>query len=175
VGFFLFRLMEYLGWKLFRKEALGGGDKFLMALLGAFLTWKALLGIIFLSSLQGALVGGALLLTTGRAGPAPQEEELAAEGEGAPEPELTMTWEFLAPGLPLWRRLLLLPYSLLLQPIPDDPKDAETGEEVDWVPGATNIPFGPWLALAGLEVMLLGPWLAQALPTPLDLLVAGPV
>ena len=62
VGFLAFRVMEYAGWRLFHQEALGGGDKFLVALLGAFLTWKALLAIVLLSSLQGALVGGVMLL-----------------------------------------------------------------------------------------------------------------
>jgi len=168
VGFLSFRLMEYLGWKLFRKEALGGGDKYLVALLGAFLTWKSLLGIIFFSSLQGAVVGLLLLGLTGRAGPRPEE---AAQPEEE-EPELTMTWEFTKAGLPLWKRLLLVPVNLLFQPIPDAPLDEE-GEEVDWVPGATNIPFGPWLALAGLEILLLGPWLASVLPPELSLLLGA--
>ncbi len=83
-----------------------------------------------------------------------------------------MTWEFTRPGLPLWRRLVLVPYCLLFQDIPDEPKD-EAGQEIDWVPGKTNIPFGPWLALAGLEILLLAPWLAQVLPPPLALLVGG--
>lgn len=199
-GFLFFRLLEFVGWLAFRKEALGGGDKFLMALLGAFLTWKPLLAVLFLSSLQGALVGGLLLFITGRAGPAPSPPQPAGEGEqpqaapmavqgdtppgGAAEPaaaqqappavahEPTMSWEFLAPGLPLWRRLLLLPGSLLLQPIPDAPLDEAGGEE-EWVPGPTNLPYGPWLALAALEVLLLGPWLADHLPLPLSLLVGG--
>lgn len=218
VGFLAFRLMEYLGWKLFKKEALGGGDKFLVALLGAFLTWKSLLGIIFFSSLQGAVVGLLMLLFTGRAGPAEESEAPQPtptptgsdaqgvqappaetqtvqagsallpeqgtsaqvpsetpppESEEAEEPELTMTWEFAQPGLPLWKRLVLVPYCLLFQPIPDAPLDEE-GEEVDdWVPGPTNIPFGPWLSLAGLEVMLLAPWLASVLPPDMALMLGA--
>ncbi|MBU8895978.1 prepilin peptidase [Corallococcus sp. M34] len=179
VGFLAFRLMEYLGWKVFRKEALGGGDKFLVALLGAFLSWRALLGILFFSSLQGAVVGVALLALTGRAGPsgepAPEAATDAApsEGEESPaEPELKMTWEFTRPGLSWGKRLLLIPWCLVFQPIPDAPVDEE-GEEEDWVPGPTNIPFGPWLALAGLELMLLGPWLATVLPREVWLLLGG--
>ncbi len=173
VGFLSFRLMEYLGWKLFKKEALGGGDKFLLALLGGFLTWKSLLGIIFFSSLQGAVVGMAMLALTGRAGPRNEQEEAAQAPEAEePEPELTMTWDFTRPGLPLWKRLVLVPWCLLVQPIPDEPKDEE-GEEVDWVPGATNLPFGPWLALAGLEVMLLGPWLSRVLPEEVAMMLGA--
>ena len=71
-----------------------------------------------------------------------------------------MTWDFLEKGLSVPKRLLTVLWSLFLQPIPDEPKDVE-GEEIEWQPGATNIPFGPWLALAGLEVLLLGPWLAE--------------
>ncbi|WP_224243974.1 prepilin peptidase [Hyalangium gracile] len=189
VGFLAFRLMEYLGWKMFKKEALGGGDKFLVALLGAFLSWRALLGILFLSSLQGAVVGVLLIALTGRAGPRAEPEpgkqgtpgpeapeaaapEAAAPEEEPPEPELTMTWEFTKPGIPLWKRLLLVPWCLLVQPIPDEPKD-EAGEEIDWVPGKTNIPFGPWLALAGLELLLMTPWLARVLPPQFALLLGG--
>ncbi|WP_224366867.1 prepilin peptidase [Hyalangium versicolor] len=224
IGFLCFRLMEYVGWKMFKKEALGGGDKFLVALLGAFLSWKALLGILFLSSLQGAVVGVLLIALTGRAGPR-AESESAPEGppgpdapppgvseekapveaapvetapvevapvetapvetdpvaaapagagpeEESPEPESTMTWEFTLPGIPLWKRILLVPWCLLVQPIPDEPKD-EHGEEVDWVPGTTNIPFGPWLALAGLEILLLAPWLAHVLPRQFAQLLGG--
>ncbi|MCK8497081.1 prepilin peptidase [Myxococcus fulvus] len=227
LGFLVFRLMEYIGWKVFTKEALGGGDKFLVALLGAFLSWRALLGILFLSSIQGAVVGIALLALTGRAGPSeqppapdappsptgsgptpaadtapasdvattstssgvtlPSSDDVSlpgmaahpaggapvAEAEPEEEPEPTMTWEFTRPGIPLWKRLLLVPWCLLVQPIPDAPVDEETGEEEEWVPGPTNIPFGPWLALAGLEVMLLGPWLARVLPMDIALLLGG--
>lgn len=191
LGFLAFRLMEYLGWRIFKKEALGGGDKFLVALLGAFLSWQALLGILFFSSLQGAVVGVAMLALTGRAGPRTEAQEAGtpppppegpapggegppapdAQGEG-PEPESTLTWEFTRPGLPLWKRLVLVPWCLLVQPIPDAPLD-ESGEEEDWVPGPTNIPFGPWLALAGLELLLLSPWLARVLPLEIALLMGG--
>ncbi|RKH11136.1 prepilin peptidase [Corallococcus sp. CA053C] len=201
VGFLCFRLMEYVGWRVFKREALGGGDKFLVALLGAFLGWKSLLGILFFSSLQGSIVGVALLALTGRAGPrgeAQESVEPVAPPTGpeadapvgpsaepaepaeptepgateAPEAGSTMTWDFTKPGLPLWKRGLLVPWCLLFQPIPDAPLD-ETGEEEEWVPGPTNIPFGPWLALAGLEVMLLGPWLARVLPLEVAMMLGG--
>jgi leader peptidase (prepilin peptidase) / N-methyltransferase len=169
-GFLAFRAMELLGYLAFRKEAMGAGDKFLVALIGAFLSWKALLGIIFLSSLQGAVFGLARIALTGRAGPAPEEDEapkLGPDGkplEITPEPEPTVTWEFTKPGLALWKRALLVPWCLLMQPIPDAIEDEETGEEEEWVPGATNLPFGPWIGLAAIELMLWGPWLAERLP-----------
>ena len=128
-GFFGFWLLELVGEKVFKKEALGGGDKFLLALIGAFLTWRALLGVVFLASFQGALIGSVLLLARGRAGPAATE-------------------------------------------LPVRPGDASDGED-DWTPGPTSIPFGPWLSLAALELMLLGPWLSEVLPTGISWVASG--
>ncbi len=46
-------LYEFLA----RREGMGGGDIKLLAMLGAFLGWKAVLPVIFLASLAGTLVG----------------------------------------------------------------------------------------------------------------------
>jgi len=139
-GYLLFWGMEWIGEKVFKKEALGGGDKDLLALIGAFLTYKSLPAVIFLSSLQGSVIGLALLAARGRAGPSWSEEELAEaeerkrrNAERGPDEEL----------------------------------------EDDWVPGATNMPFGPWLALAAVEVLLVGPLIAERLPWPTSVLLGG--
>lgn len=47
---------------LTKKEGMGGGDIKLLAMLGAFLGWKAILPIIFISSLAGSLIGIPLML-----------------------------------------------------------------------------------------------------------------
>jgi leader peptidase (prepilin peptidase)/N-methyltransferase len=165
-GFLIFWGMEWLGEKIFKKEALGGGDKDLLALLGAFLTWKALLGIIFLSSLQGAVVGVVMLLIHGRAGPAPEPEpEKTGEPEKAGEPGPEQAGEARAEEKPEQQ-------AGEEEKAEKKEEDGE-GDEDDWVPGPTNIPFGPWLSLAALEVMLLGPWLREVLPAPLELLLTG--
>jgi leader peptidase (prepilin peptidase) / N-methyltransferase len=176
-GFLVFWGMEWLGEKIFKKEALGAGDKDLLALIGAFLTWKPLLAVIFLSSLQGAVVGSLLLLVRGRAGPAPEPEPGAEPGSEpviAPPPATATGTERSESGGP----------GPVPQPQPVGTEAADTGsdargeaegddEEDDWEPGPTSIPFGPWLSLAALEVMLLGPWLREVLPVPLDMLFAG--
>jgi leader peptidase (prepilin peptidase)/N-methyltransferase len=171
VGFLVFWGMEWLGEKIFKKEALGAGDKDLLALIGAFLTWKPLLAVIFLSSLQGAVVGSLLLLFRGRAGPAPELEAGSAPPSGpTPTPPAataagTEGTESDGPGP-------------VPQPVGTEAADPQGGaqedeDEDDWEPGPTSIPFGPWLSIAALEVMLLGPWLREVLPVPLDMLFAG--
>lgn len=205
-GFLGFRALEFIGWWLFRKEALGAGDKYLLALLGAFLGWRALVGVLFLSSVQGAVFGVLSLALRGRAGPETMPPERMAEpapvapsGEplspapsapdappgapvSAPNPSsteaaeatagsppasdaddevFTFTPDFLRPDVSLPRRLALLPWTLFFQPIPDDPapSDDDEGAQPEWTPGVTSLPFGPWIGLAGIEVLLLTPWL----------------
>lgn len=178
-AFLLFRVMEFFGWLATGREALGAGDKYLMAMIGAQVGWRGLLGVILLSSLQGAVVGLVRMRLTGRAGPAPgeqQDEVKPPEGERSAQENTSeedeeeapkrepFTPEFVKPGLRWWQRLLAIPYTIFLQDIPDSPPpDETTGEVPDWEPQANNIPFGPWIGLAGIEVMLLGPFFVERL------------
>jgi leader peptidase (prepilin peptidase)/N-methyltransferase len=109
-----FTVLAWVGQRVFKKEALGLGDRWLLAMEGAFLGWGALLPIVFLASLQGSVVG-LLLIATGR----------AQSGQVPPEP----------------------PGSALKAP----------GDEEDWIPPRNALPFGPFLALAALEWLFLGP------------------
>lgn len=218
-GFLAFRVMEVGGFlatstlvkdengveRRMGREALGAGDKYLLAMIGAQVGWRALLAVILFSSLQGAVVGLIRMRMTGRAGPKDAKTETAPKTEAKPEeakseepktdapkdpkpPGATahggepsddeeevevfpFTPSFLAPGLPFWKRLVLVPVTIFFQDIPDSPPpDESTGEIPDWKPGANNIPFGPWLGLAGLQVLLFSPWLvAQLAHTPWQL------
>lgn len=62
-GFCIMYLIAYLGRLAFRREAMGGGDVKLMAMLGAFLGWKSLLLTLMLASAIGAVCGGLMLAT----------------------------------------------------------------------------------------------------------------
>ncbi len=142
-GFLGFWAMELLGRKIFKKEALGGGDKYLLAMIGAFLSYRPLLAVVFLASIQGAVVGSALLLTRGRAGSAPPPS---------------------------------LPEDLFPGPSEETPALGRLKqEEEEWKPGPTNMPFGPWLALGALEILLLGDRLADWVPQPLGSFFTGRV
>lgn len=199
IGFVAFRVMEFLGWAATGQEALGAGDKYLLAMVGAQVGWRGLLGVVLLSSLQGSIVGLARMKLTGRAGPKSPLPRGEGQGEGSessatPEtsavPAATtdapptadsseddentrdpFTPEFIKPGYAWWARVLLVPYTLLLQDIPDDPPPDEHGEVPEWTPGENNIPFGPWIGLAGIEVLLFGPRIVESLAhTPFRLM-----
>ncbi len=51
---------------ILKKEAMGGGDVKLLAMMGAFLGWRGVLWTVFVSSLLGSVVGVYLRLTKGR-------------------------------------------------------------------------------------------------------------
>lgn len=59
-GILLF--LAVVGKLLFRKEAMGGGDIKLLAMIGAFLGWKSVLITIFFASLLGSLISVTLIL-----------------------------------------------------------------------------------------------------------------
>ncbi len=50
-------VIAYLYEKIAKREGMGGGDIKLLAMIGAFLGWKAILPVVFLSSLLGTVVG----------------------------------------------------------------------------------------------------------------------
>jgi leader peptidase (prepilin peptidase)/N-methyltransferase len=56
VGFALLYAIAVLGEKVFGKEAMGGGDIKMMAMVGAFVGWQGVLLTIFLGSFLGTLV-----------------------------------------------------------------------------------------------------------------------
>ena len=57
VGGGILFVIAYLYEKIAKREGMGGGDIKLLAMIGAFLGWKAILPVVFLSSLLGTVVG----------------------------------------------------------------------------------------------------------------------
>ena len=73
----------YWGFKLLTgKEGMGFGDFKLLAAIGAFCGWKAILPVVLMSSIIGAIVGVLLIAIQGRdrATPIPFGPYLAAAG-----------------------------------------------------------------------------------------------
>ena len=65
-GFSFFYMVAFLSLRILKKEGMGGGDIKLMAMVGAFLGWKAVLLTTFLGSLFGAIIGLGLMAFKGR-------------------------------------------------------------------------------------------------------------
>jgi leader peptidase (prepilin peptidase)/N-methyltransferase len=141
LGFAAFALIGWLGEKAFKKEALGFGDVWLLAGLGAWMGPAALLPIVLLASIQGSVVGLALiLLGKGQRGPT------TTAGDKPPPYEIGTT-------------------TTTPTPIPiASTKTTPTLTEDDWVPPKNAVPFGPFLVAGALEWLWLGGFLAQAIP-----------
>lgn len=57
IGFGSFYLIGLFGGIIFKKEAMGGGDLYMMAMVGGFLGWKGVFLTAFIGSLIGSIVG----------------------------------------------------------------------------------------------------------------------
>ena len=65
-GFGLFYLVALVGSAIFRKEALGGGDIKMMAMVGAVMGWKTVILTTFIGSLTGSVFGITLMVLQGK-------------------------------------------------------------------------------------------------------------
>jgi leader peptidase (prepilin peptidase)/N-methyltransferase len=82
VGLSSLMLIAFVAERVAGQEAIGGGDPWLLGMIGAFLGGRALLPVVLLSSLQGTLIGGAMILARRRNTPA-RERSVAASREAA--------------------------------------------------------------------------------------------
>jgi leader peptidase (prepilin peptidase) / N-methyltransferase len=83
VGFAAFWAVRKLGVVIAKREAMGVGDIWLLSGLGAYLGAAALLPVVMLASIQGSVVGLALI-ALGKAQPGPDPARPLAEGEWVP-------------------------------------------------------------------------------------------
>ena len=117
LGFALFAAVALFGEKVLKRETMGWGDVWLLAGIGAWFGFRGILPVVLLSSLQGAIVGIALLAV----GRDPSKRH-------SPQPTAHS---------------------------PPDQLD-QLDPDLAWVPPKHAVPFGPFLALAALEWLLLG-------------------
>jgi leader peptidase (prepilin peptidase)/N-methyltransferase len=150
VGFAAFALVALVGEKVLRKEALGFGDVWLIAGIGAWLGAAALLPVVLLASVQGSLVG-LMLIAIGRSQPGPPPA--AGPASGGPEPldgravEASGSAPAADPALP------------------SNPAPAgDPAPDLEWIPPRHALPFGPFLAAGALEWLYLSEALARAIP-----------
>ena len=84
-GFAAFAAIALFGEKILKRETMGWGDVWLIAAIGAWLGWPALLPVTLLSAVQGAIAGTIVLASRGkdRASP-PEAAAPPADGEWVP-------------------------------------------------------------------------------------------
>lgn len=87
-GFAAFAVIGYVAERILKKEALGGGDLWLFAMIGAWLGAKALLPVALLASAQGAVIGSLLLFAARRRSTATQGESAMPAPKPTGDPEL---------------------------------------------------------------------------------------
>lgn len=126
---------------------IGGGDVTLMAMVGAWLGWPALIFIFFAASFQGVIaavlamfVGGGLLRDSAEIF-AEDEEELEKAADSF-ETDAAAT----------------VPAHDTDEAEPEASDDSEDSEDDDEEPaeGGLAVPFGPFIALAAVEHLLIG-------------------
>jgi leader peptidase (prepilin peptidase)/N-methyltransferase len=95
-GWIGFAGVAFLGERLMKKEALGFGDVWLLAAIGTWLGLAPLLPVVLLASLQGTVVGVALILLgraqTGEAARDPAPADDAAGISEGPPPGIDDDW-----------------------------------------------------------------------------------
>ncbi len=141
LGFAAFAAVAWVGERVFKREALGFGDVWLLAGIGAWLGMGALLPVVLLASLQGSVVGIALILL-GKATPGPSPAPPPSPG-ASPTATSTPTATAGPTAGP--------------NPTPSPAPD-------DWIPPRNAVPFGPFLALGALQWLWLGEALARLFP-----------
>ncbi len=102
VGFAAFALVAWIGKAILKREAMGLGDVWLLAGLGAWLGLSALLPVVLLASIQGSVVGVVLLLA-GKAQPGSDPAAPAREDGGWVPPRNAVPFgPFLVAGALEW-------------------------------------------------------------------------
>lgn len=163
LGFASFAAVAWVGERIFKREALGFGDVWLLAGIGAWLGMGALLPVVLFASLQGSVVGLALILL-GKATPGPSPGLPPSPG---PKPAATPTPTTPSPSTPTGSGLQA-PGSGKPSATPaTTPTAAPTPTSAtpdDWIPPRNAVPFGPFLALGALQWLWLGEALARLFP-----------
>jgi leader peptidase (prepilin peptidase)/N-methyltransferase len=143
LGFGVFALVSALGRLVWRKEALGFGDVWLLAGIGAWLGAPALLPVVLLASVQGSVYGLGLILL-GRAETGAAEPPGSDDGSDAgtlPDDGADGAGDAEAPAGP-----------------------GAGEDDAPWVPPRNAVPFGPFLVAGALEWLYLSDWIGAQIP-----------
>ncbi len=131
VGAAIMLFIAVAGRAVFKKEAMGGGDVKLMAMIGAYIGWQLTLLVVFLSCLVGTLVGVSLIIV-GRIRGVRLIKPLQAIVDSDADPAARNKAQ--------------------------EQIDALVEQQTGW---SSQIPFGPYLVLGALVAFFFGPQLIR--------------
>ncbi|MBU0478581.1 prepilin peptidase [bacterium] len=126
--------VAFFGWFIFKKEAMGGGDIKLIAMIGAFIGWQYTLMTLFISFLAGAFFGVSFLII------------VAIERVGATLKRIKRK----SRGLTKRQLYFIIPAKSLIYQL-----NRRRG---------TAIPFGPYIVLGAILSILYGDKLLNIYP-----------
>ncbi len=124
-------LIGFIFERILRKEALGRGDLWLMALIGAFLGPYMLPSVLFLASIQGTIIGGIMVLARRR-----QARYSASVDFSTSQSEA---------------KVIGAKSSEVMNE--SEAAFSEKEDEEEWKPDPTAFPLGPFLSLAAAQVL----------------------
>lgn len=150
VGYVVIRVIAD-GYELLTgRQGMGYGDAKLLAMIGGLLGWRVLLPTIFLASFQGSVIGiGALVILRRRQARGEEADAASAPGLGDGAEEQASGEGEEGSGSK------------------EAASEEDEGEEEEVEDGQlryARIPFGPFLSLAAIEIMLWGEALMRFFP-----------
>lgn len=141
VGYGLPWAIGEIYYRIARREGLGLGDGMLLAVIGALLGWRGVVVALFGGSVIGSVIGiTAMLLARSRGEPA-RGQDAPAEPVASGEPAAPA--ERAEPAAPAAR-------AAPAAPAPDSEKPSVM---------RTELPFGPFLAMAAVLYLFAEPWI----------------
>jgi prepilin signal peptidase PulO-like enzyme (type II secretory pathway) len=158
----IFLAIQVFGWIWKRKLAMGDGDVKLARAIGAMLPLNLALVSFFIAVAVGAVWGIAKIIRESIVAGAADDEEDAADAEDSEEDEMggfvgILQWsgiylfyiDALLFGARAFRISRLVPAANIVVPV-------ENIEDDDFNPGATHIPFGPFMVVGVLLAIFFG-------------------
>lgn len=165
----IFIPFDFLARGFFGRVAMGRGDAKLLALAGAWFGWPGIVFALFVGAVHGTLfvlvtrlLGIQLRLPEAVRNDIAELEKLAESGDeealkALEEDPLTASYEPFI--LRFFQRLFGIQPKPEPEPEPEEEEAPSDETPVDEEP--RHVPFGPFIILAMLELLFLGPWLRE--------------